>query len=447
MPKRSVRQRRKHGAGCLTVLIGMLAVIAVILGVAIVVTTNIDIGAPAGENIEAAPTVGGEYLDPEDPNSQKEHTLELDAGTFSTPLPGAVVNTPTPSPTPAVTPVPLADMTPQPTFDPENPYALVRPTPRAENLLPVFKKANTDKKQIAITLDECSGATITDKFIKLAANYGAKLTLFPTGENIMKEGMANVLKEAVFTYGFEVENRCYSDLARLYQLNDAMMATEIWKQNIALSYVLGVKYEPHFLRVYGGNGDNDPRTHAYLKQEGYYGFAGWSVSGTDISEANILNTLDPGQVYYFKTSEADGRKMMLLMEGARRAGYEMVTLNELFGYEENKQTDVQGSLLTETLPMPTSYTPEFYTMRSGDCTWAVYQVQHRLVDLNYLPFGEDDGIYGEATTDALCEFQAACGMAATGLCTIETQQRLFADDAPIKEIDITQSNLYGDSTE
>lgn len=432
MPKRSVRQRKKHGVGCLTVLIGMLAFIAVFLGIAIVVTTNIDTAAPAGENIEAAPTAGDEYLNPEDPEAQQKYTMKLDAGTFSTPLPDAVVDTPSPSPTPAVTLEPLKDTTPEPTYDPENPYALVRPTPKADNLLPVFKKANTEKKQIAITLDECSGATITSRFIEMAVSYGAKLTLFPTGENIMKEGMANVLKTAVFTYGFEVENRCYSERARLYQLNDTMMATEIWKQNIALSYVLGVKYEPHFLRVYGGNGDNDPRTHAYLMQEGYYGFAGWSVSGTDISESNLLNTLEPGQVYYFKTSEADGNKMKLLMQGAKAAGYEMVTLNEIFGYEENKQTDAQGSLLTETLPELTSYSPAYYTMRNGDCTWAVYQVQRRLVELGYLVAGSADGIFGESTNDAICQFQAACKLAATGLCTIETQEYLFADDAPMK---------------
>lgn len=431
MPKRSVRQRKKRGTGCLTLLIGMLAFAAVLLGVAIVVTTNIDMNAPADEEIVSAPVVGGEYLDPASDAAQ-QYTLHLDAATFSgTPMPEAVVNTPTPSPTPNVTLAPV-EVTPQPTFDPNNPYALVRPTARAENMLPIFKKANTDKKQIAITLDECSGATITGQFINLAKQYGAKLTLFPTGENIMKAGMANLLKEAVFQLGFEVENRCYSDRARLYQLNETMMATEIWKQNIALSYVLGVKYEPHFLRVYGGNGVNDPRTHAYLMQEGYYGFAGWSVSGTDISENRLLDTLEPGQVYYFKTSETDGHKMALLMQSAQRAGYEMVTLNELFGYEENRQIDTQGSLLTETLPELENYTPEFYTMRSGDCTWAVYQVQRRLVELGYLPQGSADGIYGDGTTDALCQFQAACRMAATGLCTIETQQRLFADDAPAK---------------
>ena len=70
--------------------------------------------------------------------------------------------------------------------------------------MPLFSKANTDEMMIAITLDECSGATITNEFMEAAYSHGAKLTLFPTGENVMKTGMDEVLQNeltSLATYG------------------------------------------------------------------------------------------------------------------------------------------------------------------------------------------------------------------------------------------------------
>ena len=427
MPRRSVRQRRRH-RGSLSAMIGALAVLAAVLAVAFIITNWLD--ENRAMDVASVRETDGNYLDPNDPESQ-DYQLVLNADTFSDSgahASGVVTNSPTPSPTPDPTPTPSP--TPEPTYNPEDPYALVRPTAQGEGYLPIFEKANTEEKKIAITVDECSGATITANFAKVAQRFNAKLTLFPTGENIMKTGMANVLKECVYTLGFEIENRCYSDTARLYQLNDTMMAMEIWKQNIALSYVLGVKYEPHFLRTYGNNGTEDARTHAYLIQEGYLGFAGWTVSGTDTALDQIANTLAPGNIYYFKSNNDDLQRMYLLMEAAQAQGYEMVTLNELFGYEENEYYETEDSILSETLPELTDYDGAYYTLRNGDCAWAVMRMQSRLVELGYLPAGSADGIFGEATGEALCLFQAACGMAATGVANEETQERLFAGDAP-----------------
>ena len=74
--------------------------------------------------------------------------------------PGAVqANNPTISPTPSVaadvTPTPTPTIAPSPT--PSNPYAknsVYRPTAK-DGWLPVFKKAETNEKIIAITVDDC----------------------------------------------------------------------------------------------------------------------------------------------------------------------------------------------------------------------------------------------------------------------------------------------------
>lgn len=418
MPRRETRRRRAQG-GCLTTVIATLAVAALVLVAAIIITNRL------GPRNEPAPVPQGtgEYVDATG-NAAQEHQLVLKADSYGK------NQTAAPEGAAAVTMPPTPEPTAEPTFNPDEPYALVRPQPIGEGYLPLFEKANTEARQIAITVDECSGAAITKEFARAAYDYGAKLTLFPTGENVMKKGMGEVLKNCYYRLGFEIENRCYSGTARLYQINDSMMAAEIWKQSIAVSYVLGIKYQPHFLRLYGGDGENDLRTHMYLIQEGYKGIAGWTINGSRMDLTRIGNNLQPGNIYYFRTCENDLTNMRALLEEARLQGYQMVTLNELFGYDPNETREVRGSLLSETMPELRNHNVPFYFMKTEDCTWATNLVQRRLINLGYLPEGSADGVFGSDTAAALSAFQARLGMAATGAADIPTQERLFSQDAP-----------------
>ena len=421
MPRRTLHRRMRAQGGCLSFLIGVLALAALALVAAIVITNRMGPTRDAQAPQASAGQESG-YVDANDPPVD-EHQLVLTAGSFVEP--GGDIQVLTPSPTPSPEPSP----TPEPTFNPDDPYALVRPQPSAEGFLPIFRKANTEERMIAITVDECSGAAITTKFAKLAYDFGAKLTLFPTGENVMRRGMAEVIRNCVYGMGFEIENRCYTGIARLYTMNDLMMASEIWKQAISVSYVLGARYHPHFLRLYGRDGENDLRTHTYLAQEGYMGIMGWTINGSMMVEGRIGTNLAPGNIYYFKSNNADLRKMTVLMEEARQQGYEMVTLNELFGYEPNA-VEEGVNVLAEDMPELKDRQIPYYFMKSGDCTWATNLLQRRLIQLGYLPDGSADGVYGSGTAAALSAFQAKLGMAATGAADIVTQQKLFAEDAP-----------------
>ena len=418
MPGRETRRRRAEGS-CLTTIIATLAVVALVLVAAIIATNWL---GPRPE-VPDGPRPTGQFVDAGD-ETVEQHQLVLKADTYGlnqTAGPGGAVPA-----TMAPTPEPTAE----PTYNPDEPYALVRPQPLAEGYLPIFEKANTEARQIAITVDECSGSAITTEFARAAYNYGAKLTLFPTGENVMKRSMGTVLKNCYYKLGFEIENRCYSGTARLYQQNDSNMAAEIWKQSIAVSYVLGIKYQPHFLRLYGGDGENDLRTHMYLAQEGYKGIASWTINGSRMDLTRIGNNLMPGNIYYFRTCENDLNNMKALMEEARLQGFQMVTLNELFGYEANETKEIRGSLLAETMPELRNHNVPYYFMKNEDCTWATNLVQRRLINLNYLPEGSADGVFGSGTAAALSAFQARVGLPATGAADIPTQEKLFSQDAP-----------------
>lgn len=429
---RKSRRATEPREGCLPALILTLVVVALVL-VAALVLSNLSRPSTDGQVVRSAPT--GQYVDVSTTDAG-EHSLVLNAASYDEASQHSTQQ-------PIATPTP----TPRATLSSDVGVSVVAPTPTAEGYLPIFKKANTEEMMIAITVDECSGVTITKNIAKLAYYYGAKLTLFPTGDNVMRKGMGDVLKICVDTLGFEIENRCYSTISRLYNLSDQMMCMEVWKQSIALDYVMNVMYQPHFLRLYGGNGENDLRTHGYLRQLGYYGIASYSHNGSVMTTKKLTESLAPGNVYVFKSNRQDAEKINSLMRAAKTAGYRMVTLNELFGYNENEKTPATTNILSEVMPELGDYNNHFYFMKTGDCTWAVYQMQRRLVDLGYLPPGTTDGVFGDSSSRALSKFQAKCGLAATGAADVKTQELLFSADAPKSDVRATIQDLMNQQSE
>ena len=139
------------------------------------------------------------------------------------------------------------------------------------------------------------------------------------------------------------------------------------------------------------------------------------------------------------------QKSLKVFEGfiaeASRKGYRLVTINELFGMEANQ---MDGSLTIDTQELPTmdDYQASYYDLKLGYRTNSVIALQKRLIELGYLrtfknEAGERvnataDGMYGSSTSVAVSEFQAKVGIPATGNADVETQQRLFAEDAPRK---------------
>ena len=121
--------------------------------------------------------------------------------------------------------------------------------------------------------------------------------------------------------------------------------------------------------------------------------------------------------------------MELLMDEAKGQGYEMVTLNELFGYEPNRTVDV-NNILAENMPELADKNVPYYFMKTGDCTWATNLLQRRLIELGYLAEGSADGVFGSGTAAALSAFQAKLGLAATGAADVTTQEKLYDRNAP-----------------
>lgn len=340
--------------------------------------------------------------------------------------------TATPEPTPEIleTAEPTLEPTPtpEPTRNPNVGYA-PKPTPMAEGYLPIFKKAETDEKVICVTVDDFFQFKNARKIIDVAIENGAKLTLFPIGKNVLREELQDTLRYA-HENGMEIENHTLEH-KRHFQMDDATFERQIYLQCLCVDKVLGVDYQEHFVRPFGGDGRDDQRLHQYAKQIGMVGIAHWNVSGSGTGLQKLIAGLAPGNIYLFHTTDKDTAKLQEFIPAAVQAGYKLVTLNEMFGYPENETSpQTVAPEDREMLKLEAfTYTPRDY--KKGNYAWRIYQMQERLIELGYLD-GEPDGMYGDGTAKAVSQFQKKNGLEATGTADPETQDLIFSDDAKKK---------------
>ena len=409
MSKKALRRKRRRQKYFLCAACGAMALLAVTLCVLIMTTPTRDAVAPVGNNYALAlePTVGAPV--------------------------------PTAEPTVEPTAVPTPEPTIEPTQAPNESFEAIHPEEEIEaeatfEYLPVIHHADTTEKRIAITVDDCFQMDNLKTIAKLAIDRGGRLTLFPIGQNVVRDGMSDILKACVFDYGFEIENHTWSH-SRIFRMSEEDMAAEIWKQRAAVNQALGVNYQEHFFRLMGGDGEYDQRTHNYLRQLGYLGIADWSLSGSDADLERIKSSLAPGKIYLFHTTDADTAKLKEFIPYAVSQGYELVTLNELLGLEANAVSDL--STAETTMPEPQPYATVYAEQKKGDYSWSVVLIQRALYEKGYLAASAKtatkgnvaDGVYGDSTADAISAFQRANDLPETGVADAATQRLLLGDAA------------------
>ncbi len=378
--RRSVYRRRRNRRRLL-ILAAILALVALI--VILILTLS------PGEDQQAVPAVAGTSL-------------------------------PSPSATAAPTAVPTQAPTPAPTQ--AVPYAAnAANRPQAQpGYLPVFRKAETDEKIIAITVDDCFQAENLRVIVQTAIDNGAKLTIFPIGKQVIRGQNVETLKWA-WENGMELENHTYSH-SGLYHNDNEEFINEVYMQNLALSKILGQEYQCHFIRPRGGDARNDQRVHAYAAQLGYYGVAHWSASGSGTDLKKLPSTLKPGQIYLFHTTDKDMEKLVRFIPYAVQQGYRLVTLNEMFGYPANETAPLKDiSAYSPPTVAPYDVIPVSYSNTSY--AWGVYQIQEKLIALGYLQ-GEPDGVFGDGSEAAIAQFQRENGLNVTGEADLTTQEKL-----------------------
>jgi len=414
MPSKRKRiRRRQKKARVLPVLIAIFAAFAALLTVLLVLSDPLD---PDKDKVNR-------YLYPENPEFVEQN------GVSSAPL---VVQHVTPR---------VQAATPQPTLPAQQPLQTQQGRiPAAapfDDFLPVHDRAYLtmdDALMIAVTIDGCDDKDVLEEMVRTAKRYDAKLTLFPSGEALMDPELTSGFRSCVKSQGYELENAGFI-ISNEYKMTDAELALNIWKQGMAASYAIGVDYEQHFYRPANINNANDQRTHFFAGKLGYHGIATYTHSYAGHSIDTLADTLKSGNIYRFDMSEASLELFKLFVRAASEKGYQLVTLNELFGYEEN-QLSSELTIDRQTLPTMDDYVPSLYDLELGDRARAVIDLQKRLMELDYLDVNEiPDGVYGSKTSVAVSRFQASVSLPATGDANVATLEKLYGGLPPASAAD------------
>ena len=332
----------------------------------------------------------------------------------------------TPTPEPTAEPTPEPEPTPAPPVD----YGIALPSPTEAGYLPIVRRAQTNEKIIAITVDDCFQFKNTRTITDLILSNGGNFTLFPIGKNILREELYDTLHYA-YEMGVEIENHTYEHRPH-YNKDDELMARQVYMNKACLDYVLNLDYQHHFFRPMGGDGRDDQRLHIYCEQLGMKAIAWWSVSASDLDIESIKKTLEPGHIYLFHTTDKDLAKLQEFVPYAVSQGYKLVTLNEMFGLPQNEVKELDKPVTEREIPQIGEYTLNPHTYKDGDYAWMAYLVQEKLIEFGYLE-GEPDGIYGPGTAEALSRFQTDVGLPATGEADPNTQNVLFKAVEPTAE--------------
>lgn len=201
-----------------------------------------------------------------------------------------------------------------------------RPVSDDPDMLPVFYSADTDEKEVAITITNAGSVENIANVLGLCDTYNARVTFFPTGKEVL--ACSNIWGEVIFG-GHEIENHGYSG-EKLSSMGTDGRRTEIGDFTYVLRMFVGEDYKPHFLRTNDLSDDENAAVHAILIEEGYYGIARWncmSPSGID--------DIRPGQIIAIDLGSYGVSRFGTMLSALNEAGYRMVTMNALFDYEEN----------------------------------------------------------------------------------------------------------------
>ena len=313
--------------------------------------------------------------------------------------------------------------------------------PQPEREFEVIKEGPTDTRKIAITVDDLNEVDNLKTILNVANQYNAKITLFAIGDNVDRNSDLRVTLKEAYMMGHEIENHTY-DHAKLYSLNDSNMAYQIFATQKAVNNALGYEYQMHFIRMPGGNGEHDLRSHQYLYQLNDLGLAdykaivNWTFSGSNGKIDEIKNSLKGGHIYLFHCKADDTKKLEEFIPYAVSQGYELVTLNEMLGYPENSISPLKGDALAYEIPEPYPYVYTNLVLLDGKPhshrgqMYVVQLLQRRLIELGYLSKNAVvDGDFGNDTTIAVKLFQTYNDLDADGQAGPLTQKLLFSSNA------------------
>lgn len=197
----------------------------------------------------------------------------------------------------------------------------------------IICKANTNKKEIAISFDDGPAANYTKEILEVLNTENVKATFFCIGNRIA--GNENILQQ-IHTQGHLIGNHSYSHHFWFDMYSAKKMQEDMEQMDTEMKRVIGLK--PKLFRPpYGVTNPNLAK--AIIK--GGYTPVGWSVRSMDtvIKDENILLNkinagIKPGAVFLFHdTSKTTLNVLPKFIQEVKKRGYNIIPLDKLLALQ------------------------------------------------------------------------------------------------------------------
>ncbi len=198
---------------------------------------------------------------------------------------------------------------------------------------------NRESNKIAITMDDAHEREWIWKTAELCRQYGITMTFFPIGVNLHAEERENW--QSVLDAGCEIGNHTTWHDSLPQKTPGNIVYTLVMFQQM-LDETLGYHYEVRWLRPPYGNLTNADGSMwdvmRIVKKVGYSHALLWDVSEMK-SAKKALNSTRNGSILLFHARKEDYACLEELIPMLLEAGYEPVTVSELFGYDPPETSD------------------------------------------------------------------------------------------------------------
>ena len=208
------------------------------------------------------------------------------------------------------------------------------------------RHGDRESRKIAITMDDVYEREWVWKAAELCREYGITMTFFPIGCNLQEEDRENW--QEVLDTGCEIGNHTsWHDSIKDKTTQEILYALLTFQES--LDRTLGYHYEVRWFRPPYGNIENSDGSSwgnmQILRKIGYGHILLWDVSWVRNPETNqldpagTLRRTQNGSILLFHAREADYTVLEELIPMLLEAGYEPVTVSELFGYDPPETGD------------------------------------------------------------------------------------------------------------
>jgi peptidoglycan-N-acetylglucosamine deacetylase len=199
--------------------------------------------------------------------------------------------------------------------------------------IPIICKADTDKKEIAISFDDGPAENYTTQILEILKSNDVKATFFCIGNRIT--GNETILKQIHYD-GHIIGNHSYSHHFWFNMYAAKKMQNDLKQMDLEMERVTGLK--PKLFRP--PYGVTNPNLAKAIKNGGYIP-VGWSVRSLDTvakDEQQFLNKINaeikPGAVFLFHdTCEITLNVLPKFIQEVKNRGYNIIPLDKLLALQ------------------------------------------------------------------------------------------------------------------